>query len=73
MRSGAAPAADVATQLEKLEGMRDRGTLSPEEFEAQKRKLLGGEVPCEYVGDRGEARLHVRHRLAARGHSDGFS
>jgi uncharacterized membrane protein YdbT with pleckstrin-like domain len=32
---------DVATQLEKLEGMRDRGTLSPEEFEAQKRKLLG--------------------------------
>ena len=41
LRSGAAPAADVATQLEKLEGMRDRGTLSPEEFEAQKRKLLG--------------------------------
>ncbi len=38
---GAAPAADVVTQLEKLEGMRDRGTLSPEEFEAQKRKLLG--------------------------------
>ncbi len=32
---------DVATQLEKLEGMRDRGTLSPEEFEAQKRRLLG--------------------------------
>ena len=42
MRSGAAqPGSDVATQLEKLEGMRDRGTLSPEEFEAQKRKLLG--------------------------------
>ncbi len=38
---GAAPSTDVATQLEKLEGMRDRGTLSPEEFEAQKRKLLG--------------------------------
>ncbi len=33
-------AADVATQLERLEGMRDRGTLTPEEFEAQKRKLL---------------------------------
>ncbi|MGI8764033.1 MAG: PH domain-containing protein [Ilumatobacteraceae bacterium] len=33
---------DVATQLEKLEGMRDRGTLSPAEFDAQKRRLLGG-------------------------------
>jgi len=32
---------DVATQLEKLEGMLQRGSLSPEEFEAQKRKLLG--------------------------------
>jgi membrane protein YdbS with pleckstrin-like domain len=39
-----APAAgpDVATQLEKLEGMLQRGTLSAEEFDAQKRKLLGG-------------------------------
>jgi Short C-terminal domain len=35
------PTTDVATQLEKLEGMRDRGTLSDEEFEAQKRRLLG--------------------------------
>jgi membrane protein YdbS with pleckstrin-like domain len=33
---------DVASQLEKLEGMRDRGTLSPAEFDAQKRRLLGG-------------------------------
>jgi membrane protein YdbS with pleckstrin-like domain len=33
---------DLATQLEKLEGMRDRGTLTPEEFESQKRRLLGG-------------------------------
>jgi uncharacterized membrane protein YdbT with pleckstrin-like domain len=33
--------ADVATQLEKLEGLRERGSISPEEFEAQKRKLLG--------------------------------
>jgi len=33
---------DVASQLEKLEGMRDRGTLSPDEFEAQKRRLLDG-------------------------------
>ena len=34
--------ADVATQLEKLEGLRDRGSLSPEEFELQKRRLLDG-------------------------------
>jgi len=33
--------ADIATQLEKLEGLRERGSISPEEFEAQKRKLLG--------------------------------
>ena len=32
---------DVATQLEKLEGMLQRGTLTREEFEDQKRKLLG--------------------------------
>jgi uncharacterized membrane protein YdbT with pleckstrin-like domain len=32
---------DVASQLEKLEGMLERGTLSPEEFEAQKQRLLG--------------------------------
>jgi uncharacterized membrane protein YdbT with pleckstrin-like domain len=31
---------DVATQLEKLEGMLERGTLSREEFESHKRKLL---------------------------------
>ena len=31
---------DVATQLEKLEGMLDRGTLTPEEFGVQKRRLL---------------------------------
>jgi membrane protein YdbS with pleckstrin-like domain len=31
---------DVPTQLEKLEAMRDRGTLTSEEFEAQKRRLL---------------------------------
>ncbi|MEL6893313.1 MAG: PH domain-containing protein [Actinomycetota bacterium] len=33
---------DVATQLEKLEGMLERGTLTQQEFEAQKAKLLGG-------------------------------
>lgn len=43
-RSGggfAQPAANVADQLERLEGMLQRGTLTPEEFELQKRKLLG--------------------------------
>jgi uncharacterized membrane protein YdbT with pleckstrin-like domain len=34
--------ADVATQLEKLEGMLQRGSLSQAEFQAQKDKLLGG-------------------------------
>ena len=38
----AAAPIDVASQLEKLEGMLERGTLTPEEFEAQKRRLLGG-------------------------------
>jgi uncharacterized membrane protein YdbT with pleckstrin-like domain len=38
-----APAgADVASQLEKLEGLLERGTLSPEEFDEQKRRLLEG-------------------------------
>ena len=32
---------DVATQLEKLEGLLQRGSLSPEEFAAQKARLLG--------------------------------
>lgn len=34
---------DVAGQLEKLEGMMERGSLTREEFEAQKRRLLGGD------------------------------
>ena len=33
---------DVATQLEKLEGLRDRGSITAEEFESQKRRLLEG-------------------------------
>ena len=37
----AATGGDVASQLEKLEGMLQRGTLTPSEFEDQKRKLLG--------------------------------
>ncbi len=32
---------DVATQLEKLEGLLERGTISRDEFEEQKRRLLG--------------------------------
>jgi uncharacterized membrane protein YdbT with pleckstrin-like domain len=37
-----APSAnDHATQLEKLEGMLERGTLTRDEFEAEKRRLLG--------------------------------
>jgi uncharacterized membrane protein YdbT with pleckstrin-like domain len=39
--NAAAATGDVASQLEKLEGMLSRGTLTPSEFEAQKRKLLG--------------------------------
>jgi uncharacterized membrane protein YdbT with pleckstrin-like domain len=35
------PPPDVATQLEKLEGMLLRGSLSQAEFDAQKRRLLG--------------------------------
>jgi membrane protein YdbS with pleckstrin-like domain len=38
--AAASAALDVPSQLEKLEAMRDRGTLTPEEFEAQKRRLL---------------------------------
>ena len=39
--AGGSDTGDVASQLEKLEGMLQRGTLTPSEFEAQKRKLLG--------------------------------
>lgn len=39
--AGVAAPTDLATQLEKLEGLRDRGSLTPEEYEAQKRRLLG--------------------------------
>src|SRR4029077_10776106 len=41
--AGMAPSAiDTATQLEKLEGMLQRGTLTREEFEVEKRRLIGG-------------------------------
>lgn len=36
-----APMVDIAEQLERLEGLRDRGSITPEEFEHQKRRLLG--------------------------------
>lgn len=38
---GGSAALSVAEQLEKLEGLRDRGSISPEEYEAQKAALLG--------------------------------
>jgi uncharacterized membrane protein YdbT with pleckstrin-like domain len=38
---GAAATTDVAGQLERLEGMLHRGTLTQEEFDNQKRRLLG--------------------------------
>lgn len=37
---GGQTSSDVASQIEKLEGLRDRGTISQDEFEAQKRRLL---------------------------------
>jgi uncharacterized membrane protein YdbT with pleckstrin-like domain len=38
--SGGSRSSDHAGQLERLEAMRDRGTLSEEEFQAHKQKLL---------------------------------
>jgi uncharacterized membrane protein YdbT with pleckstrin-like domain len=39
---GASAGNDVATQLEKLEGLLERGTITQEEFDDQKRQLLEG-------------------------------
>jgi uncharacterized membrane protein YdbT with pleckstrin-like domain len=39
--STTAPAGDVTEQLQRLEGMLQRGTLTQAEFDAQKAKLLG--------------------------------
>jgi uncharacterized membrane protein YdbT with pleckstrin-like domain len=41
-RLGADAVVDVAGQLERLESMLLRGTLTPDEFERQKQRLLGG-------------------------------
>ena len=38
---GRGPLTSLAAELERLEGLRDRGSLTPEEFEIQKRRLLG--------------------------------
>lgn len=38
--SAVAGTGDLTTQLEKLEALRDRGTLTDDEFEAQKQRLL---------------------------------
>ena len=35
-------AQNIAGQLERLEGLRDRGTITDDEFDAQKRRLLDG-------------------------------
>jgi uncharacterized membrane protein YdbT with pleckstrin-like domain len=41
LRPGDRAAVDVADQLERLESMLLRGTLTPEEFDRQKQRLLG--------------------------------
>ncbi len=40
-RSGGEPLTDVADQLERLESMLMRGSLTPDEFDRQKQRLLG--------------------------------
>jgi uncharacterized membrane protein YdbT with pleckstrin-like domain len=42
-RHGVPAPSDTASQLEKLEGLRDRGTLTQEEFQREKNNLLGME------------------------------
>jgi len=39
-RNASAAPVDVAAQLERLESMLQRGSLTPEEFDRQKRRLL---------------------------------
>ena len=38
---GSGPLTGIAVELERLEALRDRGTLTEAEFEEQKRRLLG--------------------------------
>jgi hypothetical protein len=42
IRQAAGTGTSTADELERLAGLRDQGVLSPEEFEAQKAKLLAG-------------------------------
>jgi hypothetical protein len=37
----APPAQDYTAELEKLAGLRDKGVITPEDFEAKKNQLLG--------------------------------
>ena len=39
----APPASDPVKELGRLEGMRDRGMLSQEDFDREKRKVLGSQ------------------------------
>ena len=39
--ASSAPTGDVTEQLQRLEGMLHRGTLTQEEFDVQKARLLG--------------------------------
>lgn len=36
---------DIAQQLERLQALRDSGSLSEEEFQSAKQKVIGGEAP----------------------------
>jgi hypothetical protein len=38
--TAATPAEDAASTLERLAGLRDRGLITPEEYEAKKRDIL---------------------------------
>jgi hypothetical protein len=42
-RGGDGRSSDIASQLEKLEGLRDRGTLTADEFQREKERLLDKE------------------------------
>ena len=57
------PVTDVADQLERLESMLMRGSLTPDEFDRQKRRLLGLVTRQATSGREPRA---VEHRDAAR-------
>jgi hypothetical protein len=41
LRAPAAPTVDIVAQLKDLKALQDDGVLSPEEFQAAKRRVLG--------------------------------